>query len=200
MARHPVGVVIPQHLLGILDRLYSADLTECRADLARGVSHILETASKRGVLRSGFTAHEMKGLYCMELRIRANHLWETSKRVIIESGVDVHPIDPIELKEALFARLDQQVLELATELGNRLSGLSLRSSDLALQKEQSQVRDRLAAEVDLFAKAVVATKPTSIVPTHPASPARGVWDRYGKEIVVGIVVTVLGGLILALVL
>ena len=99
--RHPVGVVIPQHLLGILDRLYSADLTECRADLARGVSHILETASKRGVLRSGFTAHEMKGLYCMELRIRANHLWETSKRVIIESGVDVHPIDPIELKEEI---------------------------------------------------------------------------------------------------
>ena len=146
-------------------------------------------------------------MYRQELRVRATCLWEVIKRVIGE--IALKPSDGLgpDLEDFVHQEIDVQTVELADQLFRELSSLGLGGGNLAVQDERDDARRRLSAEIDLFVAALKARVP---LPAHGESPEpsatsnlgflRRFWERHSGEIIAGLIVTVLGGLIVALIL
>jgi hypothetical protein len=181
--------MLPADLLSIIERLFSAEVAERRKAISERVQATKGQMAQRGQLVSGLTVDQFKRLFEEELRGLSSRLLNILKRVFEERRYVPELGSADAIQGELIHLLDPVVVELATRLARELSDLSLGGGDLAVQIEYVNVKAVLSVEVELL----VESRAAGVI--QPKRPS--LWDRYGKEIVVGLVVTVLGALIVA---
>lgn len=199
--------MIDPELLALVRPLYEAELRDFRQQLPHKVGAVKADTARRGVLYSSITEQRIVALYRDELRARADRLWEVTKRVMAEIGFKSSDNLRQDLKDFVHKETDAQTVELAEQLFGELSSLGLGGGGLAVQDERDDARHRLSAEIDLYVAAVRA-RPPATADNGSSDPSRAshstflrrFWDHHSGEIIVGVIVTVLGGLILAIIL
>jgi hypothetical protein len=125
-------------------------------------------------------------------RDRDDPTWERSREAWTEWFTQA------ELAVQTFAEPGSKALELLRE-AKRLESFGEIADDFYRCRELAVSALRVCLR-DLRGPQAQRSDVLSIRGHTDSSPAKGLWDRYGREIVIGVVVTVIGGVLLALLL